>query len=305
MVVKYPKVVVLLAAYNGVQWLEEQLNTILTQVRVEITVYISIDPSIDGTEALCATYAAHHKNVILIGRSDGLTGSSRNFFRLIREVDFEPYDYVAFSDQDDIWHVNKAIRAVEALETLNVDAYSSNVTAFWNNGDKHLLDKAQPQVQWDFLFEAAGPGCTYMFKKFLAEEIKASISDNWIRIQNVALHDWYCYAFARSHGYRWFIDPEPSMEYRQHSLNQVGANKGLKSFISRYRTVLDGRWFRQVQLIVELVGLKSSPFVKDWIELSRGNLIRLSFSAASCRRRMRDKYLFFIICLSAAIRRGE
>ena len=46
-----PKVAVLLAAYNGMQWIEEQLTSILGQSAVDVTVYISIDPSTDGTES--------------------------------------------------------------------------------------------------------------------------------------------------------------------------------------------------------------------------------------------------------------
>ena len=82
-------------------------------------------------------------------------------------------------------------------------------------------DKAQPQADWDFLFEAAGPGCTYVFTRDLVIALKASILTNWNEVQNVSLHDWYCYAFARSQGFKWFIDPRPSMNYRQHERNQV------------------------------------------------------------------------------------
>jgi rhamnosyltransferase len=301
MPVKHPKVAVLLAAYNGMQWIEEQLSSILGQSAVDVTVYISIDPSTDGTEAWCAAYAAKHPEVLVLPAAGSFGGASRNFFRLIRDVDFEGYDFVAFADQDDIWHTDKLQRATHTIQTRQVDVYSSNVTAFWPDGKTHLLDKAQPQVEWDFLFEAAGPGCTYVMSKSLAESLKASMLANWQLLQDVSLHDWYFYAFARSHSYCWYIDPEPSMDYRQHERNQVGANKGLSPLIARYKTIHDGWWFKQVQLIAHLVGQSTDPFVRTWLELRRRHLMTLSFSAWRCRRRVRDKVFFFCICWVTAL----
>ncbi|MGE7962604.1 glycosyltransferase [Pseudomonas sp. NPDC089918] len=301
MPVKHPKVAVLLAAYNGMRWIEEQLASILDQSAVDVTVYISIDPSTDGTEAWCAAYAAEHPEVLVLPAAGSFGGASRNFFRLIRDVDFESYDFVAFADQDDVWHSNKLQRATQAIQARRVEAYSSNVTAFWPDGSTHVLDKAQPQVAWDFLFEAAGPGCTYVMSKKLADSLKASMLANWQQLQDVSLHDWYCYAFARSHGYRWYIDSEPSMDYRQHERNQVGANKGLSPLIARYKTIHDGWWFNQVQLIAHLVGQGGDPFVQTWLKLRRRQLMKLSFSAWRCRRRVRDKVFFFCICWATAL----
>lgn len=301
MPVKHPKVAVLLAAYNGMQWIEEQLASILDQSAVDVTVYISIDPSTDGTEAWCAAYAVEHPEVLVLPAAGSFGGASRNFFRLIRDVDLEGYDFVAFADQDDVWHSNKLQRATQAIQARRVEAYSSNVTAFWPDGSTHVLDKAQPQVAWDFLFEAAGPGCTYVMSKKLADSLKASMLANWQQLQDVSLHDWYCYAFARSHGYRWYIDSEPSMDYRQHERNQVGANKGLSPLIARYKTIHDGWWFNQVQLIAHLVGQGGDPFVQTWLKLRRRQLMKLSFSAWRCRRRVRDKVFFFCICWATAL----
>jgi rhamnosyltransferase len=301
MPVKHPKVAVLLAAYNGMQWIEEQIASILIQSSVDITIHISVDPSTDGTEAWCAAYAAQHTRVVLLPAAGIFGGASRNFFRLIRDVDFDGYDFIAFADQDDIWHPDKLERATRILNTGKYAAYSSNVTAFWPNGKTQLLDKAQRQVAWDFLFEAAGPGCTYVFGKSLAASLKASMLANWQQLQDVSLHDWYCYAFARSHGYTWFIDPLPTMQYRQHERNQVGANTGINPLIARYKTIHDGWWFSQVRLITFLVGQGSDSFVQGWLHLGRRQLLKLSLSAWKCRRRARDKVFFFCICCATAV----
>ncbi len=272
------------------------MSSILAQSGVDVTVYISIDTSIDGTEAWCATLAANISNVIVLPSVGRFGGASRNFFRLIRDVDFGGFDFVAFADQDDIWYTDKLQRAVSQLERQQADAYSSNVTAFWLDGKTQLLDKAQPQVAWDFLFEAAGPGCTYVLSRRLVDPLKALMLSNWKALQDVSLHDWFFYAYARSHGYRWYIDPVPSMNYRQHERNQVGANTGLRSFIARYKTIHNGWWFGQVQLIALLLGQNVDPFVTRWFSLSRLQLFRLSLNAWNCRRRIRDKILFLFVC---------
>lgn len=304
MPVKLPKVAVLLAAYDGMQWIEEQLASILCQSDVEVTIYISIDPSIDGTEAYCLARATEDPRITVLPPAGAFGGAARNFFRLVRDVDLTVFDYVAFADQDDVWYADKLKRAVQIIQTEQVDACSTNVSAFWPDGTTHLLDKAQPQVAWDFLFEAAGPGCTYVMNKPLMSALKVSMLATWQQLQAVSLHDWYCYAFARSHGFRWYIDSSPSMDYRQHERNQVGANKGLSSLFARYKTIRDGWWFSQVQTIVKLIGLETDPFVAKWLNLRPFELLRLSFSAWHCRRRRRDKVLFFFICWVTALRKN-
>ncbi|KTB76492.1 glycosyltransferase family 2 protein [Pseudomonas syringae] len=296
----FPKVAVLLAAYNGMAWIEAQLDSILKQTNVCVSVFISVDTSTDGTEAWCADYAQHHASISLLPPAGRFGGASRNFFRLIRDVDFSTFDYVAFSDQDDIWHPDKLQRAVAALAPGHHDAYSSNVTAFWPDGQRVLLDKAQPQVQWDYLFEAAGPGCTYVMNRRLADAFKSSLLSHWDAAQAVSLHDWYCYAFARSHGFRWLIDPVPGMDYRQHANNQVGANTGLASLISRLKKIADGWWAGQVVLIGRLIGDSQLHPAGKHVS-TRLSFLKLAFKAPQCRRRPRDKIFFIIACLTAML----
>ncbi len=298
----FPRVAVLLAAYNGMEWIEEQLDSILNQINVSVTVFISVDPSTDGTEARCMSYAQNHANVILLPEAGPFGGASRNFFRLIKDVDFSAFDYVAFSDQDDIWYPDKLDRATACLTSGDHDAYSSNVTAFWPDGRRMLLDKAQPQVEWDHLFEAAGPGCTYVLNRTLADAFKASLLEHWAAAQDVGLHDWYCYAFARSHGFRWLIDPTPGMDYRQHAGNQVGANTGLAALKTRLGKITNGWWPAQVLLIDRLTG--GSQVLDHGQSRSTSALFfGLVFKARQCRRRPRDQGLFVIACLAAVMAR--
>ncbi len=289
---KLPEVAVLLAAYNGMAWIEEQLASILAQTGVHVSIFVSVDPSTDGTEGWCSEYAASHPNVTLLPPAGPFNGAARNFFRLIRDVDIGEYDFVSFSDQDDIWYPDKLERAVAKLRSDDVDGYSGNVVAFWPDGRRTLVDKAQPQVQWDHLFEAAGPGCTYVLKPALAAGFKKLIVDEWERVQEVALHDWFCYAYARSHGFRWFIDPVPGMDYRQHADNQVGVNAGLRAVRSRASKLINGWWLDQVFLVAALARCDQFKYMPTKLNFTA--FIKLVKISRMCRRRPKDKLLFVL-----------
>jgi len=294
---------VVLAAFNGKQWLDEQLQSILDQVGVSVTVFISVDQSCDGTEEWSDICAFTDNRIVVLPHGQRFGGAARNFFRLIERVDFSGFDYVSFSDQDDIWLPNKLLRAHEVLSSTGADAYSSNVTAFWADGRQVLIEKSQPQVQWDFLFEAAGPGCTYVMRKELACAIQHVVRSHWEEVQEVGLHDWFSYAFARANGYKWVIDDVPGMLYRQHENNQVGVNAGWRAFVHRADKVLSGWGLAQSALIARLVGLNDDPFVLRWAGGSRLGLLYLALHAGQCRRRVRDKFIFGLSCLVSSVTR--
>lgn len=299
--IKQNKIAILLAAYNGKQYIQEQIGSILNQKDVAVTIFISIDPSTDGTrELLEATYCTNPYVAILndVGK---FGGAAKNFFRLIRDVDFTPYDFIAFADQDDIWYQDKLSRAIQKLNETKSDGYSSNVLAFWEDGREKLIVKSQPQCQYDYLFEAAGPGCTYVMTQSLAKKIQQCAIDQKEAMNYVWYHDWFCYAFARANGYTWVIDEKPSMRYRQHSDNEVGANYGWKAFLHRFQKVLYGGALEQAKDIAFLIGMKDSAFVKEWHVLTRWSFIKLVSHAHQCRRKTKDKVLFFIACLLLAI----
>lgn len=292
-----PKVAVCLAAFEGIRWLPEQLDSILFQANVSVTVFVSVDYSSDGTEKWIDEAASGDSRILLLPHGQRFGGAARNFFRLVRDVRFADFDYVSFADQDDIWLPDKLSRAHEMLLSTGSDAYSSNVLAFWADGRKVLIEKAQGQVQRDFLFEAAGPGCTYVMRKELALAIQDLLKNRWHDVQQVGLHDWFTYAFARANGYRWVIDAYAGMLYRQHERNQVGVNSGARAFAQRGSRVLNGWGLAQSALIAQLVGLSEDPFVKRWSSGSRAGLLWLAFHAWQCRRRVRDKIIFALSCM--------
>lgn len=296
-----PKCLVLLAAYNGMQWIAEQVDSILQQKAVAVTLLISVDESSDGTEEWVSHLASVNPNVHHLQHGESFGGAARNFFRLVNEAPLGSFEYFAFADQDDIWFSEKLSQAFEVINTGGADGYSGNVTAFWPDGREAMIEKAQPQVAFDHLFESAGPGCTFVFTRHLFAAFQSHISTHFKEIQSVSLHDWYSYAFSRAGGYKWIIDPRSFMRYRQHASNQFGANSGLNALSSRLAKVRNGWWLDQAAMIARLVGLSNDPFVTQWIDLRRRGLVLLSLSGYKCRRRPRDKIFFSFLCLMLAV----
>ncbi|WP_354688937.1 glycosyltransferase [Aeromonas sp. 19NY04SH05-1] len=290
------KVAVLLAAYNGEKWIEEQLATILGQKNVLLDIYISIDESSDRTVDICNTYAMKNNNIIVLPHGFKFGGAGKNFFRLIMDTDLKSYDYIAFSDQDDNWPENKLAIAIEKLQQY--DCYSANVTAFWEDGREAFIDKAQLQREWDFLFEAAGPGCTYVFKREVAIQFKKWLVERYEQVgEDIALHDWLLYAFARSQGYSWFIDPNPMMLYRQHANNQVGTNNSFGAAIKRLN-MITSKWYRnQCTNIAEHLALHHLPIVKYGLNKGYVGNLYLLFHINKLRRRLRDRVALSIALL--------
>jgi rhamnosyltransferase len=252
---KIPSVAVLLAAYNGMRWIEEQVSSILAQRGVEVVVYISVDHSPDETLSWCQDLSLSESRVIVLpDTGERFGGAAKNFFRLIKDVDFSHFDYVSYADQDDIYLKDKYRAAHDAIVVRGCAGYSSNATAYWPDGRQVLLVKSQPQRKYDFLFEAGGPGCSYVLRVSDALEFKEFLIKNWRAANNVGLHDWLTYAWFRSAGKIWYIDESSYILYRQHGENQIGANDGFSGIKSRLKLLTSG-WYRdEVVKISNLVG---------------------------------------------------
>ena len=270
--IEQPKIAVFLAAYNGMCYLPEQLDSILIQTGVVITVYLSVDASSDGTEAWLDGRALEDDRVAVLSHGRHFGSAARNFFRILHEVDFSEFDYVSFADQDDVWLPNKLLRAIQMLVHSGADGYSSNVTAFWQDGKEKLIFKSHPQKELDYLFESAGPGCTFLMTPWLVSKVREQLLDENSPAKNVALHDWLTYAICRAHGKRWVIDEQPSVRYRQHGNNVVGANVGVTAAWARLLKIRQ-HWYRnEVQKIAEVSQrIAASNNVGELVQLLKYN----------------------------------
>ncbi|KKL60746.1 hypothetical protein LCGC14_2202240 [marine sediment metagenome] len=242
------KVAVLLATHNGIQWIEEQVHSILEQNNVDVRLIISDDGSTDGTYPFVKQLAKSDNRVTLLLDHSAVCGAGKNFYRLIRQADTFDADFVAFADQDDIWLSNKLQYQIDTLNNRAVDATSGNVVAFWDNAQLAFINKAQPFKPLDYLFESAGPGCSFCVTRALFDELHDFVQQHADE-DLPDLHDWLIYAYARATNHQWYYEQRPLLKYRQHQHNVVGVHKGFQASARRFITVRQ-RWYRnQVQLL--------------------------------------------------------
>ena len=295
----HKKIAVLLASYNGVKYIKEQVDSILNQKEVDVTIFISDDLSTDKTIEYLQDIYKDFKNIVYLPSGSKFGGAGKNFFRLIRDVDFSSFDFISFVDQDDIWYEDKLIRAIKTIEDKQLDAYSSNVLAFWEDSKEMIINKSSLQARYDYLFEAAGPGCTYVLKKDLAISLQNFICENWEDVNKVELHDWFIYAFARENNYKWHIDEKPSMRYRQHTSNQVGANDGLKAKLKRLKKVFSSWYREEIIKIIKVLRLENKyKFSKYILNKSYiNNLLLLKYSFEFRRNKKEKLFLSLLILL--------
>lgn len=287
------RVLVLLAAHDGMRWIEQQVDSIRAQDSCHVSILASDDASTDGTYE----YLRSAPDVTLLPERGPYGSAGRNFFHLLSRADFSGHDLVAFADQDDLWHPWKLARAIECLEREGCDGYSANVTAFWEDGHEALVNKAQPQRQLDFLFEGPGPGCTFVMSTRLARQIQDVLRLHPGLADDISLHDWFAYAWARSHGFAWFIDEKPVARYRQHEANHLGANLGFQAARSRVERIKSGWYRRQVESIARACEADSEPLVQKALLRTWPGRLSLAVHARKFRRRSRDALFLGFISL--------
>lgn len=289
-----PVVAVLLASHNGALWLEEQLQSIVGQVGVGTMLTVSDDASTDGTLQILSRWQGRLSLQVLPPSSTPMGSANRNFLRLIRDAPVADAGYVALADQDDIWKPAKLSRAVEAIEGMALDAYSSNVLAFWADGRRRVLWKSQAARRFDHLFESAGPGCTFVLRRAAFDRLRDWVTRHFHSLQEIKVHDWLIYALARSRDWNWYIDPWPSVLYRQHAHNEIGANVGARAAIRRLRHSRDGTYRSDVLAVARAVG-DTSWVVEAMSRNAFADRLRLMMNVRQLRRRPRDRWAMLAV----------
>lgn len=292
-----PKIKILLATYNGEKYIEEQIDSILIQEDVIVDITVSDDGSKDQTLSLIDR---NYPKISVSQNIPGTGSAATNFLKMVSGLNFnEDFDYVAFSDQDDIWLSKKMISAVNLLENEESDLYCSNLTKWdTSNNSYSQLKKDYPQKRFDYLFEGGSAGCTYVFTRDFAKELQNFLltldSSNWKGFS----HDWLVYFFARSRKYYVVIDGNSYIHYRLHQENVHGhLNKLSWNTIKEKSTqVFSGYYENHVKNYIQYLDKNSeeyliySKFMKGYI--SR-NLMILKYNTEL----MRDKKKFMIFAL--------
>ncbi len=221
-----PKVLVVMCSFNGEKYIQDQIASILNQLAVDLDIMVFDDQSTDDTIMKVNELCKLHNNITLIINKDQSGSAGKNFCNSIKSLPEEiicRYDYIALSDQDDIWLANKLQFATDKLSQCNASLYASNLT-IWNEktNEKSMLKKDYPQKKYDFLFEGGSAGCTYVMSSNLVLEMSNSFKRMNLTSWKFLSHDWLIYFYCRINKKLVFIDFNSYILYRIHSSNVHG-----------------------------------------------------------------------------------
>jgi rhamnosyltransferase len=302
-----PRVVVLLATFNGISFLDNQVDSIMEQESCAVDLWVSDDQSTDGSWERMCERSKTDRGISILPRIGRLGSAAQNFFRLLIDVDCSACDYVAFSDQDDVWFSDKLALGIEQLGAFGASGFSSDVVAMWPDGRKKPIRKSQAQRKLDYLFESGGPGCTYLLTAACVADLKLFLTAHRTVLKSIQFHDWLVYAWVRSKGLKWHIEPRPTLNYRQHANNEYGVNSGLAAFKKRFGQLRSGWYRQQILLIAGLVGGGPS-FTSECSQiiglLQRNTLIArwvLATRVRHLRRKSTDRALLALALLLGGI----
>ena len=239
---KKKSVAIILGYHNGEAFIEEQLNSIFSQLDTNIDVFLWDDQStrpIVKDELRFDDEKLSKLHVTTLSQNIGYT---KNFLNGLNSVADE-FEYFAFSDQDDIWNEDKLTRAIHFLEASPMDTPAlycartevTDVNCHYTKGFSPLFVKGPSFA--NALVQNIGGGNTMVFNRAAKDLIVSAAVDT-----NVFSHDWWSYQIVTGAGGYVVYDPEPCLKYRQHANNHIGGNLSWKSRLLRVRKLLQGRF---------------------------------------------------------------
>lgn len=240
------KVYVLLSTYNGEKYLVDQINSVLEQKDVDVTLWVRDDGSSDSTVSILREFEEKGQLILFTGEN---LGYRKSFMELCHKVHLDA-DYFAFCDQDDVWKPEKlatAIReigdtteptlAISDLEMVDSElrTYSPNASTFPVNYDEISREQLKKLVSIETIL--IGYGCTQVWNLALQK----------LAIQNHAEtkynHDYVLGILSIMCGH-FIAIPQKLIYYRQHGDNTSGARTGFakqKTDIKRHIETLFGK----------------------------------------------------------------
>jgi glycosyltransferase involved in cell wall biosynthesis len=236
-----PKVAILMCTYHGQHYLADQLDSFAAQTHTNWELWVSDDGSKDDTHAILNAYIKRWGGRHLSLHSGPAEGFVANFLSLACKASIEA-DYYAFSDQDDIWEVDKLQRSVKWLRTIpqEVPAIYCSRTRLVDFENKEIglspLFQKPPSFA-NALMQNIGGGNTMVFNNAARDLLRFAGDD-----VDVITHDWWSYLVVMACGGRVYYDPIPTLRYRQHDANLVGANGNFAARLARVKMLWNGRF---------------------------------------------------------------
>lgn len=213
------RVQILMSTYNGEKYLKEQIESIITQESVDVSILVRDDGSTDGTISMLNEYK--RKGILDYYTGENLR-PARSFMHLV--MNSPESDYYAFCDQDDVWLQGKLEKAVKVLENETGPAlYYHGMNLVDENLNKYgyyfRKEEYAQSLEYSCLFGDEIAGCTMVFNKQLLNEIKR------YNPEFITMHDGWIHRVCLCVGGKIIGDRTPYINYRQHQNNAVGMRK--------------------------------------------------------------------------------
>ncbi|HSC74752.1 MAG TPA: glycosyltransferase family 2 protein [Pseudomonadales bacterium] len=226
-----PLVSIVITTYNGGKYLAEQLDSIVGQTYRQLEIIISDDASSDDTLAIAQRYAAQDARIVLL-RHDSNVGLHANLDAALARASGE---YIAISDQDDIWRSDKIEKQLSLLNgAVGVYSDSALIDATGNSLGFTLFQslniKASANISRTvpLFFKNCVSGHALLFHRALLSMV-LPFSDDFIFDHQLALAA-SCFGGLR------FCD-EPLVYHRIHGENHT--NAGLAGESARKAMIVD------------------------------------------------------------------
>jgi len=226
---------VVMTTYNGEKYLKEQIDSILSQTLPPRELIVCDDCSSDGTAAILEQY--HKKQLLTYIVNESQLGLIGNFKKAVSLASED--NYVALSDQDDIWLPEKLKSSATLLEQMD-----NNVPCLVHT-DLTLIDGQNSVLNKSFKDELAQNGYkhnlqTLLFANFVTgctvlmnPKLRYSFAD---MPDDIKFHDAWIALFASAFGAMAEISA-PMVRYRKHE-NNVSIAVNTKSR-NRYRSTAE------------------------------------------------------------------
>lgn len=230
-------VLVLMSTYNGEEYLQTQIESIIRQKDVNVQLLVRDDGSKDKTVDLLHYLSTKYPNIKYYRAAN--VGFIKSFNELvINAINIEPKaDYYAFVDQDDVWHEDKLRRAIAYLTTVPPDKpnlFCSNSNLINGDGEKIGLYKTMRPyyTKGNTIIYPIIQGCSMVFNRKALEIYFYSMN-------NLAYHDRWMYHICTFLGNTYY-EHEPLFDYRIHGSNALGIKKkktAISYLSSLYKTI--------------------------------------------------------------------
>ena len=211
-----PKIDILLTTYNSnIDFLKEQIGSILTQTYKNISLLISDDNSTNSKVIdLLKEYEKKDKRIKLYLQEKNL-GYNKNFEFLLK---CSGEDYIMFCDHDDIWNSDKVEKSLKKMLEEKVDLVYSNAEQI----NVPLINKKSHIA----ISRCIGIGCSQIITKDVKNKMLPFLD-------SVIAHDWLASFIANENRGISYIK-EPLFKYRLHT-NNVFGGRSLAQNLSRWK----------------------------------------------------------------------